>query len=135
MKLSSGLFYLLAWPLMALTGILNGVIRVYGYGPHMSELAGHQVSTLIALLLFLGFVWVLTGIKVPSGRKEALGLGLMWLLLTVLFEFGFGHWVAGHSWETLLHDYDITSGRLWVLVPLWITVLPLLCMELRRRKS
>lgn len=135
MKLNSWLFYLLAWPLMALAGILNGVLRVYGYGPYMSELAGHQVSTLIALLLFWGFVWVLTGIRRPSGKKEAAGLGLMWLLLTVIFEFGFGHWAAGHSWETLLRDYDIASGRLWALVPLWIAVLPLLCLELRRRKG
>lgn len=36
--------------------------------------------------------------------------------MTVVFEFGFGHYVMGHSWEMLLHDYNVLEGRLWVVV-------------------
>jgi hypothetical protein len=56
----------------------------------------------------------------------------MWLGLTVAFEFLFGHFARGLSWKELLHDYDILSGRLWVLVLLWITVAPYLCYRLQR---
>ena len=37
--------------------------------------------------------------------------------MTVAFEFGVGHWVAGDSWSALLENYDVTSGKIWVLVP------------------
>jgi len=42
----------------------------------------------------------------------------------VLFEFGFGHWVAGHSWRRLLADYKLLAGRLWALVLVWIGIAP-----------
>ncbi|MEW6447103.1 MAG: hypothetical protein AB1426_03305, partial [Bacillota bacterium] len=51
-------------------------------------------------------------------------IGLIWLVLTVAFEFGFGHFVMGHSWSRLLHDYNLLKGRLWVLVLLWVAIAP-----------
>jgi hypothetical protein len=32
--------------------------------------------------------------------------------------------VEGLSWTTMLADYDLTAGRIWLLVPLWTLVLP-----------
>jgi hypothetical protein len=29
------------------------------------------------------------------------------------FEFLVGHYVMGHPWSRLLHDYNILAGRLW----------------------
>jgi apolipoprotein N-acyltransferase len=46
------------------------------------------------------------------------------LLATIAFEFGFGHFVAGHSWSKLLADYNVFNGRLWLLVLVWITIMP-----------
>jgi hypothetical protein len=43
-------------------------------------------------------------------------IGTFWVILTVLFEFGFGHYVAKHSWQKLFADYNIFKGRLWLLV-------------------
>jgi len=40
----------------------------------------------------------------------------MWTAMTVCFEFGFFHFVAGVPWEKLLADYNLFAGRLWVLV-------------------
>ena len=45
--------------------------------------------------------------------------------LTVSFEFGFGRLVMKHSWERLLHDYNILEGRVWILVLLWTLLAPL----------
>jgi len=39
-------------------------------------------------------------------------IGLVWLAMTVAFEFLFGDYVAGHSWDRLLHDYNLFAGRL-----------------------
>jgi len=56
---------------------------------------------------------------------------MTWLVLTLAFEFLFGHYVGGHSWRSLLDDYDLLSGRLWVLVPAWLAVAPYLFHRLQ----
>jgi len=48
--------------------------------------------------------------------SAALGAGLLWLGLTIIFEFALGHYVFGNPWETLVADYQIWKGRLWPLV-------------------
>ena len=42
-----------------------------------------------------------------------LEVGIAWLAATIVFEFGFGHFVDGKGWGELLHDYNIFAGRLW----------------------
>ena len=60
----------------------------------------------------------------PAGVAQAWAIGVLWLALTVAFEFGFGHFVAGHSWSRLGQDYNLLAGRLWVLILLWLAVAP-----------
>ena len=48
--------------------------------------------------------------------KTLLGIGIFWVVITVIFEFLFGHFVMSHPWEKLLADYNLFNGRLWVLV-------------------
>lgn len=53
----------------------------------------------------------------------------------MLFELGFGHWVAGHPWQRLLADYDLAAGRVWALVLLWVALTPLAAYELAARRD
>ena len=55
----------------------------------------------------------------------------MWLVMTVAFEFLFGHYVTGHSWTWLLRDYDLSAGRVWLVLLVWITVSPFLFFRLQ----
>jgi hypothetical protein len=48
--------------------------------------------------------------------KRALLTGLILVVMTVIFEFGFFHFVSGRSWDVLLADYNVLKGRIWVLV-------------------
>ena len=48
----------------------------------------------------------------------------MWVTLTVAFEFLAGHFLFGTSWATLLNDYKVHEGRIWVLVLLTALVAP-----------
>jgi len=43
-------------------------------------------------------------------------MGAIWVVLSVLFEFGFGHYVEGDSWADLSQNYDATEGNIWLLV-------------------
>jgi hypothetical protein len=124
--------YLLAWFPMVPIAIANGAVREAWYGPHLTELRAHQVSTLGGLLLFGLYIWLVVRRWRPGTGAQAILVGVLWLAMTVAFEFLFGHFVAGHSWDRLLHDYDLLAGRLWVLIPAWITLAPYLFFRLAR---
>lgn len=125
--------YLLGWIPMVFIGIANGVFREVTYGEHLTELRAHQVSTLTALVLFGLYIWCLIRVWRLESSKEAIGIGLMWLALTVVFEFVFGHFVAGHTWTRLLHDYNLLAGRVWGLVLVCIAVAPIVFYRLERK--
>lgn len=118
------LLYSLAWIGLVVLAIINGTIREKGYRSRMSELAAHQLSTFIGIGLFGVYVWGLTGMWQIESGGQAIVIGGIWLALTVLFEFVFGHYVMGHAWERLLQDYNLMNGRLWVLLLVWTAVVP-----------
>ena len=66
----------------------------------------------------------------PASAEQALAIGLLWLGLTVAFEFLFGHYVAGHPWPQL-HDYNLLAGRVWSLLLIWVAVAPYVFYRLR----
>lgn len=118
--------YVLAWLPMMFIGIINGVIREVTYGKMLSELHAHQVSTITGALLLGLYIWIIIHIWSPASLLQAVLIGVLWLGLTVTFEFLFGHYIAGHSWSHLLKDYNLLAGRVWLLILVWITVAPLL---------
>jgi hypothetical protein len=118
--------YVLAWFPMVAIAIANGVLRESSYGKRLSELAAHQVSTLTAVILFGVYVWSVVRIWRPASAAQAIAVGLLWLAMTIAFEFLFGHYIAGHSWQRLLLDYNLLAGRIWLLVLVWIAVAPYL---------
>ena len=116
--------YAVAWLLMPIIGIINGTIRQYAYSNALGELRAHQVSTVTGIFLFGLYIWALTLTWKIRSSAEAIAIGLIWLTLTIAFEFLFGHYVMKHPWSRLLHDYNLFEGRLWVLVLLWVTLAP-----------
>ena len=117
--------YVLVWFLLAVVAIANGVIRQSTYGNIVSDLAAHQISTITAILASGAVVWVASRFWPIESAAQAWTIGLLWLVMTVVFEFGFGHFVAGHSWTHLLADYNVFDGRVWLLFLVWVTVLPI----------
>jgi hypothetical protein len=123
--------YIGAWLGLVILAIINGTLREKGYGPLMSELRAHQISTIVGIVFFGTYTWLLSGpVRIETG-KQAIAIGSIWLFMTIGFEFGFGHFMMGHSWERLFHDYNILSGRIWILVLLWTAVLPYICFKIR----
>ncbi|MFC1557209.1 hypothetical protein ACFL5L_04425 [candidate division KSB1 bacterium] len=125
--------YTLMWIPLVFLAILNGVVRELWYKQYLEELAAHQVSTLSGILIFGLFVLILSFRWRIESAGQAGTVGAIWLLLTLSFEFLFGHYVMGHPWNRLLHDYNIFAGRVWSLLLIWITVLPFIIFKLRTR--
>ena len=117
---------------LAVLLILNGLLREALFTPSLGPLVAHQLSSLTGALIIVGAsILALPWLGAVGSAAAQLRIGLVWLATTVLFEFGFGHWVAGHSWERLLRDYDLLAGRVWVLVLLVTLVGPWIAGRLR----
>ena len=122
--------YLLCWALLAIVSIANGILRQSTYGTAMPELTAHQVSTMTGIVLTGTVVWLFSRRWPLGSGREALRIGLLWLAMTVAFEFSFGRLVAGHSWSELVADYDLSAGRLWPVFLLWTAAMPYLFYRL-----
>jgi len=120
------IFYLLAWFILMIIAIANGLVREKLYGKLLPELVSHQLSTLSGIFLTGLLVWFLNLNWTIENSNQAWLIGCFWLLFTVAFEFGFGHYIIGHSWQRLFADYNIFRGRIWILFLIWICVLPFL---------
>ncbi len=123
--------YTIAWLVMPLIGIVNGVIRGIVYERFLGELRAHQVSSVTGAILFGLYAWALNLRWRIQSSSQAVAIGFIWLALTVAFEFLFGHYVMRHPWSRLLHDYNVLEGRVWLLVLIWITIAPYVIHKLR----
>lgn len=106
-----------AWIGAAALGVANGASREALYAEATGDEAAHVISTGTLLALLGGYISLLQRRWPLSTQREALSVGAAWAGMTVAFEFGFGHWVAGDSWSALLENYDVSTGKIWVLVP------------------
>jgi hypothetical protein len=122
-----------AWLGVLALAFANGTARAAGYQRVVGETAARQIATAVLLALIAGYVWqVHRRAPLPDGGT-ALAVGGVWALLTLGFEFGFGHYVLHTPWEELLADYDVARGRFWVLVPIATLVMPAVVRALQAR--
>jgi len=124
--------YLIAWFVMLLVSIANGAIRDFTYGKYMDELAAHQLSTASSVVLLGIVIWGFIRFYPLSSGQEAVSIGLLWVALTVAFEFLFFHYVGGHSWSELLANYNVFKGRVWIVVLIWVATAPYVFFRLNR---
>jgi hypothetical protein len=116
--------WLVAWVGAPMLAIVNGAARELTYKDQLGESTANQVSVAPLIALLALYFWVLQRRWRLATTREALSVGAAWAALSVLFEFGFGHYVEGDSWADLFATYDVTGGNLWILIPLWIAVGP-----------
>ena len=116
---------ILLWVLLAVLAILNGTVREFGYKPLVGDYIAHVISTVSYIGIMLGVMYVyFRKVLIMSDKKMLIAVGTKLLIATIAFEFIFGHYVIGHSWEKLFADYNIFQGRVWGVVLLFILIGP-----------
>jgi hypothetical protein len=106
------------WLLLAIFAVAVAGVREELLLPRVGEPAAHVIGTafylvLMVLVIRLTLRWIFPGLQMNT----LVLLGTSWAAATICFEFGFGHFVMGHPWSLLLHDYNLLAGRVWILVP------------------
>lgn len=112
-----------AWLPIPLMAVINGALRDLIYAKLMSQTAAHSLSVLPLMVAIVIWARLLARWAPLADRRAGLRVGLVWLLLTLLFEFGLGA-LRGLELSAMLAQYDITRGHLWPLIPLTMGAAP-----------
>ena len=106
------LVWLLILPAMVLNGIVREAVLVDAAGRGLADVASAFLGIVIILLITRPFLR-----RMPDPTTRALArVSAVWLILTVTFEFLFGHYVDGKSWSELGANYALWEGKLWPIV-------------------
>ncbi len=122
---------ILLWFGLMVLAIANGTVRVKWIIPATGLSSGLAISTIMLCALIL----LATGLSIswlgPQNNGQAWIIGLLWLAMTLGFEFGAGHFAFKKPWPELLADYDITKGRIWILVLITTLMAPWITAKMR----
>ena len=108
---------LLIWFCIIPAAVLNGGFRNYILDKYLPT----SVALALSGIILSGLILLITALLLPRARnlskKDCIITGLIWMILTVGFEFYFGL-SSGAGWHELLQAYNPLSGNLWILVVL-----------------
>ena len=121
------------WLLILLFAVLNGVLRESLLMPVLGLPAGLVVSGVILCAVVIVVSLVLVPRLGALPMSIAVAIGLFWLALTLVFEFGFGRLVQHRPWSELLEAYRFHDGNIWPVVLLVVTLSPALAVAIRPR--
>jgi len=119
----------LVWIVMAFVTILFAVFREAVFIPATGLNGTLARALLLPAAIF--YIFVITYLflkrtKAQYSSRDTLKIGILWLLLTIAFEFAFGSIVMGNSLSALVADYNLLAGRTWSLFLLTLLVAPLI---------
>jgi uncharacterized membrane protein YhaH (DUF805 family) len=122
---------LLIWLAIIPLAILNGGLREMLLNPLMGEKYGQMLSCALLCLIIFALCWFCIPRIGRGTAKTYWIIGLWWVILTVLFETGFGL-LIGHTFAELVKAYDVATGNLWLLVVLFTGIVPWLTAKTRK---
>jgi hypothetical protein len=114
------------WLLLLVLAILNGAFREAVLNPALGPQMGHVVSTVLLSGLIVAVASVTVPWVGPVTSRGAFAVGILWMALTLAFEFGAGYWLFHQPLAELVNDYNLTRGRIWPLVLVATVLSPVL---------
>lgn len=117
---------LLVWLLILPLMIANGILRERALVPSLGRRGADLASALFGIAIILSVTRPFLRRASDRSLRALATVSVVWLLLTVAFEFLFGHYVDGKSWSELAENYALWRGALWPLVLASLVAAPFL---------
>ncbi len=122
---------LVVWIIILALAVLNGALRERALVPAVGTFvgliaSGIVLSVCVALVSYLAVPWY-----GPLAASQYWLIGILWLVLTLLFELGFGRFVRHQDWAQLLQAYTFKSGNIWPVVLAFVLLSPWLAARVR----
>lgn len=118
---------------MLIIAVANGALRQFTFAQFLPEQHAHQLSTLTGSVLIGAFIWFVVRAWPPSSGRQALLIGIIWVMLTVAFETYMGLELQQRPLHDVLYEYNLLAGRVWVLFLAWLGLAPWVFLLLLRR--
>ena len=119
------------WLLIVIMAIINGAVRE----KLLTPLMGSDLSLPISGITLSALVFVIAYLTIPFfgevKTKVYFFIGLFWIVLTLAFEYLFGHFVVGKPWHEINQVFNIFKGDLFLLVLIVSFVSPRIAAKLR----
>jgi hypothetical protein len=131
MTITLFLYALLVWCIIAVFAVMNGIARETLLLPALGKNAALPVSGLILSAIVFTVTYFSIGMLRSGTAAGYLLIGVQWVAMTLLFEFLFGHYVAGKPWSELLQAFNPRNGDLFTLVLLISLFSPILAATLK----
>ena len=122
----------LAWMLIILAETLHGVIREIFIAPRLGDLRARQLGVFIGSAIIFAIAWMTARWLGAQSRAARLGVGILWVALTLIFEIAFGRSI-GMSWDRISSDYNPARGGLMLFGLVFMCFAPLLAARLREK--
>lgn len=114
----------LSWLAILALAIINGAFRELFLVPNIGYPWALLLSGFILASCVVFVAWFSYHSVGSLNARTALGVGLIWLLLTLIFEFSFGRYVQHKSWVVILGAYTFERGNLWPVILIIILLSP-----------
>lgn len=124
---------ILAWALIIAAESVHGALRRILLDPD-TAFALRQVSVGVAVLIVFAVTWVSDRWMAVRGTGALLGVGLLWVILTLAFEFGLGR-ALGMSVQQIAEGYDLSKGNIMPLGLLATVLATWIVARLRSRSA
>jgi hypothetical protein len=122
---------LAVWLVLMVAESVHGTLRTLLLAPLIGDFEARQISVFTGSLLILAVAYLFVRWIRANTTGRLIIVGLVWLILTVLFEVALGRFVMGYSWGRLASDYDLTRGGLMPFGLLILTLSPLVAAKMR----
>ena len=123
------------WFAIMVAAILNGAARDMLLVPRLGDPIARAISCVTLAIVVVSVVWFTLSWIGPGSMGDAWAIGALWLCMTLIFEFGVGHYVFRTPWTTLLGDYNVLAGRLWILVLITTLTAPAFILRTQRKSG
>jgi hypothetical protein len=121
---------LAVWFVIIFTESIHGTLRVLFLEPKIGSFRARQIGVFIGVLLIFTITYLFINWINAKTTKSLIIIGLMWMTLTLLFEFCIG-FVQGFTLDRMLSDYNIAQGGFMLFGILLLALAPLIVTKLR----
>lgn len=125
----------LVWLLIIFAESVHGTLRALFLAPQVGDFRARQITFFTGMLLIFGIAYLFIRWIRAETAKSLFAVGVLWLVLTALFEFGLGLFIFNYSWARMFEDYDISRGGLMAFGLVFMAFVPLLAARLRGMKT
>lgn len=119
------------WLVIMVLESAHGGLRELFLAPAVGDFRARRIAVFTGSLLILAAACLFVRWIRAGTTRRLIAVGVLWLVLTLIFEFCVVRPALGYSWERALSDYDLSRGGLMPFGLLLLTLSPLVASKLR----